>query len=479
MKLHRIGALRATVAALGLMIVGTACTDEKIVFQDRELFNPPPDSIAGFLGYFDETEKVTTCGNCHVGVQASWENTAHADAWATLEGSGHSQVFCEGCHTVSELGNFVSEAAGHNLVSDTSYFDVQCESCHGPGLAHVENPDAGQPLPSILVDSLNGCGECHSGTHHPFAEEWSQSAHAEPAGFVISHAAGDPEDECLNCHTAQGALDAWGVEPEFLEATAAVDDYAGITCAVCHDPHGSAFEGQLRYPIDVPEQATNLCMKCHYKRAQPDLESSTLRGPHSPEGPLLLGESVGWIPPSFEPLADRIVGSHGSEGNERTCAACHVSSFEVNDDETGDFLFNSTGHLFLAIPCVDAQGIPTTDQTCNLPDRQFSGCTTSGCHLGADAARTAYTTALNRIAALVAEVDSLILLAPAGERDSRDGVFTVADGAWFNARLGELPGTSTHNPFFAEQVLVASIKALRAEYGLSAPATRVSLDLEL
>jgi predicted CXXCH cytochrome family protein len=471
-------AIHAVLALIGLALIGTACTDEKIVFQDRELFNPPPDASVGFLGYFDETEKTTTCGNCHVGVQASWENTAHADAWATLDESGHSQVFCEGCHTVNELGNFVESAAGYNLVPDTAYHDVQCESCHGPGLTHVENPDASQPLPSIEVDSTNGCGECHNGSHHPFAEEWSQSAHAQPVGYVLDHAAGDPTDECLNCHTGQGALDAWGVEPEFLEANAAVDDYAGITCAVCHDPHGSANDAQLRYPIDVPEQANNLCMKCHYKRAQPDLESSTLRGPHSPEGPLLLGESVGWIPPGFTPFADRIVGSHGSEGNTRTCAACHVARVTVNDAETGDFVFSSTGHLFLAIPCVDAQGIPTTDQSCNLPEREFSGCTTSGCHLGADAARNAFITSQTRIANLVAEVERLVALAPAGERDSRDGVFTVADGAWFNAELGKLPGTSTHNPFFAEQVLVASISALRSEYSLTTP-PQVSMEYEL
>jgi len=41
---------------------------------------------------------------------------------------------------------------------------VQCESCHGPGLPHVQNPDASQPLASILAaqDAAAGCGECHA-----------------------------------------------------------------------------------------------------------------------------------------------------------------------------------------------------------------------------------------------------------------------------------------------------------------------------
>jgi hypothetical protein len=68
---------------------------------------------------------------------------------------------------------------------------------------------------------------------------------------------------------------------------------------------------------------------------------------------------------------------------------------------------------------------------------------------------------------LIAVVDSLLMLpGPAGAFDRTDGVFTVADGAWFNARLGELPGTPVHNPFLIERLLVASIDAMQAEYAL-------------
>lgn len=144
-------------------------------------------------------------------------------------------------------------------------------------------------------------------------------------------------------------------------------------------------------------------------------------------------------------------------------------------------MFSATGHLFLAIPCVDAQGIPTTNQTCTLPERQFeSGCTGAGCHATGDVARNAYTTATTRIANLVADVDALLALpAVAPEFNRFDGIFTVADGAWFNARLGELPGTAIHNPFLAEQLLVASIQAIKDTYGVTVPAPLASLELEL
>lgn len=468
----------------GLILVGLAagaCTEERIVYRDRAPFNPPADAATGFLGYYDVSTKQTTCGNCHVGVQLEWENTAHADAWDGLQSSGHAQAFCEGCHTISELGNAVDVAAGYNSVPDSTYHDVQCESCHGPGLTHVEEPGTSQPIPTLAVSTTaaNGtCAECHAGAHHPFAEEWEQSPHAEPLAYVTGRGSGAAS--CIPCHTAQGALEAWGVSSTYAEMDDPVEEHLGIVCAVCHDPHGSGNSAQLRFPIDVPTQENNLCMKCHHKRAEPEIDASTLRGPHSPEGPLLLGEGAGWFPPGFQldSAVGRIAGTHGSEANPRLCATCHVASFTVNDPLTGDFTFQATGHLFLAIPCVDSAGIPTNND-CALSQRSFQACTNGACHGSVVAARSALITATTRINNLVAEVDSLIALTPPGERDSRDGRFTVADGAWFNARLGELSGSAAHNPFLIEYLLIASVDALRAEYSLSPPVTGISLERQI
>ena len=463
--------VRPFLRVIALVVVAVpllqGCTDSEIIFRDREVFNPPADSVNGFVGYFRQSENLTSCGNCHVGTQSQWENTAHADAWAGLQASGHAQPFCEGCHTVSELGNPVATEAGWNAEPDSAYHDVQCESCHGPGLEHVQVPDASQPIASIDVGTslTTSCGECHQGSHHPFAEEWEQSAHATVVTRAVDR---DNPEFCITCHTAQGALEAWGVETTYLEQDDAPLEHLGITCAVCHDPHGSGNPAQLRFPVDNSSVETNLCMKCHHKRAAPEVDASTLRGPHSPEGPLLLGEGAGWFPPGFEPEIDRIVASHGTTGNPNSCATCHVNSFTVADEETGDFVFSATGHLFLAIPCVDAEGIPTTSQNCTVNEREFGGCATSGCHADVSAARSAFTVAGNRIDNLVQTIDSLLALpGPAAERDGSDGIFTVADGAWFNARLGELPGSPTHNPFLIEALLTASVSALTTEYSLA------------
>ena len=103
--------MRLTHLAIGALtvIALAACTDEKIVYRDRPTFNPPPDSVNGFLGYFTISTKQTTCGNCHVGVQRDWSGTRHASAWVDLQGSGHATSSCNKCHTVSELGNAIGE----------------------------------------------------------------------------------------------------------------------------------------------------------------------------------------------------------------------------------------------------------------------------------------------------------------------------------------------------------------------------------
>ena len=458
-----------TLAILGLSALA-GCVDEKIVFRDRDLFEEPLAAAGSFLGYSDAATQLTVCGNCHVEKQGDWVGTAHADAWAGLQANPGAQAFCEGCHTVNELGNSVTVAAGHNVTGEERYYDVQCESCHGPGLTHVTNPmDANIPLAplDVGVDLTQGCGECHAGTHHPFAEEWNLSRHGEGANapqYRTRESGG-----CNGCHGAEGALQAWGIRTEYLEKDQG--ESIGITCAVCHDPHDATNPGQLRFSVETPNVETNLCMKCHQKRAIPD-EGTTSRGPHSPQGPLLLGEigTVGWTPPNFGYNVNAIRGTHGSERNTRLCATCHVNSYDINDPDTGAHVFSATGHLFKPIPCVDAQGVPTADDSCAITetDRNWTSCTGSGCHGDAIAARSAYDAATGRIADLVTELDALLLLVPPTEFSNTDTLFTVAEGADFNAGLGAITSSAIHNPFLTEALLDASIDAVRDEYMLPA-----------
>lgn len=484
MRGHRPTRFRALLATLAVTSALVACTDEEIVFRNRPIFDEPSEAAAGFLGYSDTITGLTVCGNCHIGVQGDWEESGHAEAWADLEDSGHRQAFCEGCHTVNSLGNFVDgETGGHLGDPGARYYDVQCEACHGPGLDHVTNPDQSQPLASVDVgvDLNNGCGECHQGTHHPFVDEWEQSAHSSVVGF----AAGRPE--CASCHRGQGTLAAWGVEDEYLEADNL--EHLPVTCAVCHDPHGSDNDAQLRFPINTPDADEHLCARCHDRRTSPDPSSSHGLEPHAPETALLQGE-VGWIPPGSIVDQRRIVATHGSEANQGLCAACHVASYEVRDSETGEFLLNATGHLFSAIPCVDAQGIPTaSDCVLDETSRSFEGCAVSGCHNSPSGAASVLIVAALDIQRLVEDLRGQLLQvdpgldAPGGEIDASNPTFTVAEGAFFNIELAEFGGTgrpdpllayasaAAHNPFMVRALLIASQDAVEEEYGF-APASR-------
>jgi predicted CXXCH cytochrome family protein len=507
---------RTIVPSLVSLFLLAGCTDEKIVF--REPFNPPPDQSSGFVGYFTSSDKSTTCGNCHVDHQNKWQDTKHADAYATLVNSGAAQDFCFSCHTVNQNGNQVQAAAGWNVVQDTAYHDVQCESCHGPGVDHIEAPDASDhPVARIRVlaaDVATGnvdtdtatvagsCAECHSGDHHPFVEEWRQSGHAralaEEGTFIA-----DESPSCAPCHDARGALRAWGVTSNYFErdsASGAAGPHLGVVCAVCHDPHNGQFEGQLRYSISDPSFDANLCMKCHSRRYEP--AGNSARGPHAPQGPVLTG-TAGFWPPGFDTTA--VVATHGNpSANERLCAGCHVNSFQVEDRLTGGTIF-STGHRFKPVPCLDpTSGEPTEDNSCayDATSRYWGACTASGCHSDANAAASALASQRADIQTLANilwnDVDGDQVLYdtlstgafgafdagdtglltqipdPTTAINHKDLVVSIAEGALFNARLiGENRyangdrSKGVHNPFLSTALLAASIEAVQTTYGIS------------
>lgn len=447
-------------AALSLAVVFCGCTD-KIVYKDLPDFVAPPAGAAGFLGFSDVDTKRTTCGNCHSGKQAVWQNTAHASAWDALVQSGAQAKECESCHSVSHKGNASTDStAGYAATLNARYENVQCESCHGPGLTHVTNPDiqGNKPLASLAVGATlkNGCGECHSGSHQPFVEQWAASRHGKAVGSRN-------QPSCWSCHEAKHALEAWGVNSNYVEfGDTARATALPVVCTVCHDPHNAKNPNQLRFPVDVPDVEQNLCMKCHHRRAEPEVASSS--GPHSPQGPVLLGEA-GWIPPGFQYPPGSLVGTHGSDRNPRLCATCHVNSYTVNDALTGKFSFKATGHSFQPIPCVDGSGVPTGAADCEDSQRSFKACIS--CHGTENAARTARAVAKLRLTSLAAEMDALVARIPTSAFSTTDNKITTGEGCKFNSGLAKERGSPIHNPFLIEALLLACKTQIGIDYGLT------------
>ena len=477
-------------AALGA-IAFSACADDKIIYRDRPPFKEPVAAAAGFLGYYDAAQKQTTCGNCHADIQGSWKGTQHAGAWATLNASTAKAATCYGCHTVTGNGNkTVGTTVGHDAVKENTYYDVQCESCHGPGLQHVEGVGQAtliRPLAKLSMTGTGNCGDCHSGAHQPFAEEWKQSGHANVSASRASNAS------CAGCHDGRGVLKRWGVDDNYAERDSATS-YQATTCAVCHAPHGSENPKQLRFSVTSADPEQNLCMQCHMRRTEPTTSSYS---PHAPQGAVLLG-FAGYRPAGFAYDTARIYGSHATTQNPKLCAGCHVSKFTVTDKLTGAFSFQATGHLMRPVPCLDSLGKPTGIKTCDYTStaRSWQSCSASGCHASATVAAAAFNTVRTRMknyadqlwidsngnGTINASPTDGGLLAKVKQSapsawNATDAIVSPAEGAEFNTRMcGEYNSPNSdnskgiHNPFLCESLFIATINEVKSTYGVTLPA---------
>jgi hypothetical protein len=111
----------------------------------------PPDSI-----YYLGAEK---CGECHIPQYENWQQTFHAEAYATLqEEENNYSVECLPCHTTG-----YGEPGGFDVYQGTesSFSNVQCESCHGPGSNHSEKNGI------IRNIGEKGCVICHDNKNSP------------------------------------------------------------------------------------------------------------------------------------------------------------------------------------------------------------------------------------------------------------------------------------------------------------------------
>jgi len=168
---------------------------------------------------------------------------------------------------------------------------VQCETCHGPGQAHLDAIDAGGRRPNaeeqlaILNSVRSGieadtCTACHGRASNPSdamnwhptghaarpnmqADEWSQAGHINALSALKD--VESASDDCLSCHSQDARhnqqriaearrRDMRGprIDPLTVE-TAQI----GIACQTCHNPHTES--GQ---PFNLVQEAYPLCVSC-------------------------------------------------------------------------------------------------------------------------------------------------------------------------------------------------------------------------
>lgn len=188
-----------------------------------------------------------------------------------------------------------------------------CESCHGPGRAHVES---GGDVTKILqitkasskvVDQT--CLACHAGAHPDF----ERSPHGKAGvGCTSCHSVHKAETEasllkvaqpklCYTCHT--------DVKPAFSQPFHHRVDEGLLKCTDCHDTHGGTQEKNLRTTADQ----NMVCTKCHTENA----------GPFAYEHPVIKAEGcIACHSPHGSPNARLLITSNINT----LCLQCHSAT---------------------------------------------------------------------------------------------------------------------------------------------------------
>ncbi|MDX1376575.1 MAG: tetratricopeptide repeat protein, partial [Burkholderiales bacterium] len=191
-----------------------------------------------------------------------------------LHWTGHEQTWnyqCAECHSTHLSKNY--DAGSDSYRTTWSEIDVACETCHGPGAAHVEWAGQGAPagadkgLAVDLADRDGGAWTVHDFTGKPTRSvartshtltETCARCHSRRGQLWPSHRPGAPLADShrlalltADLYFADGQIrDEVYVHGSFLQSPMY---RAGVTCNDCHDPHS----------LELRAEGNALCTRCH------------------------------------------------------------------------------------------------------------------------------------------------------------------------------------------------------------------------
>lgn len=231
---------------------------------------------------------------------------------------------CAACHEPQFKGFDGTKHGKLHTISSWKGKVVGCESCHGPGKAHVDG--SGDKTKIISFKKLDAktasetCLACHAGkeNHNNFrrGEHWRNNVgciecHSSHGGdyaklrtgsgtFVSDVASNKPGQAtksmlrsnepqlCMSCHTETKAQFSKPFRHKVLEGA--------MNCSDCHNPHGGFEQKQTKLSVG----ADAACIKCHsnkqgpfvYEHAPLKVEGcSACHTPHGSANPKMLKRS--------------------------------------------------------------------------------------------------------------------------------------------------------------------------------------------
>ncbi len=247
---------------------------------------------------------------------------------AAPEARPTGQAVCTACHAL-ETGNFAHTIhdLGLRAALQADAKAPTCETCHGPGSAHAEQPtspgliigftrDSGTPI-EVQTDT---CLTCHAGGPR---NHWLGSIHQR---FDLS---------CSDCHNPMAKFSTEGLTARQSSSETCATCHRDIraqfnrrshmplpegqmTCADCHNPHGS-----LTAPLLKTDTVNETCYQCHAEK----------------RGPFLFEHA---------PVRDSCLNCHTPHGSNQhallvapipfLCQQCHSHTRHPNDLQTAQSL---------------------------------------------------------------------------------------------------------------------------------------------
>lgn len=185
------------------------------------------------------------------------QNIQHGEWMHWTGGAMNWNTMCASCHSTNLQKNYVASADSFHTT--WSSINVSCESCHGPGKAHVEFAQSEQVDDATLerirkdlklteassqIDQINQCAQCHA-LREQITENYSHK------GDFLNHF--NPSLPHPDSYFADGQIkEEVYVYGSFLQSKMFQE---GIECSDCHDPHSLKLKANI--------EDNSLCMQCH------------------------------------------------------------------------------------------------------------------------------------------------------------------------------------------------------------------------